>query len=150
MLKSFLLSLLFLGSTQLLFPVTNYIYESSYANSSSGGPLPIFDVDLYDIVWIQEYSNRCELHCIGSDRIACTWDNGFGGSSLTNPQLETVADDADVQHMTDHAIGQAEAGVFTGSYNSNLIVGSTTYYRTVTWNYNSTTQILDVDVSVSF
>lgn len=147
--KSIFLFLLFLGFTQLAFPVTQYNYGSCHKKSSSGPTGdPKFE-SKYDFVYVDKQPNVWNLRCEFPGGKACTWANAGVGSSSLDPQ-ETVAHEADVQQMTDHAIDQAEAGVYTGSYNSNLIVGTTTYYRTVTWDYNTTTEILDVDVIVSF
>lgn len=71
-----------------------------------------------------------------------------------NPIPQTI--EADVESATrawtsccdKNGEGQIASNTNSGSYNSNLVIVDLTYYRTVTWNYNSTTGERIVDVTV--
>ena len=153
MYKLIIILALFIGFSLSLSSAT-LNYQSSMTNTASASGAPDFGDgwESYGEVFIRCSGDRCILECQSIGSLACTWNNGFNAESigcvgLVGPNREDVANEADVQEMTDYAIDQAELSIFSGSYNSNLIVGSTVYYRTVTWDYDSTTKILDINLN---
>ena len=83
--------------------------------------------------------DRCVLVCIGGGSECCDWSApSYPGDC---DQLMDLADDASMDDVWDHMDDEIATGTHSGSYNSNIVVGSLTYYRTVSWSYNSSTGV---------
>jgi hypothetical protein len=106
----------------------------------------------YLLVNVECTNDRCNLICEGSGSLCCNWSVGESYCHSceyfvsNSGSLYTLGD---VNSMIYFAEGQISSNVSSGTYSSNLVIGSLTYYRTVTWSYNTSTGERDIDVSVT-
>ena len=78
---------------------------------------------------ISEYGSYI-VHCSGNDLVHCPIECTY------NP--ESIINEVDNTDICSYALCQIVSNNFTGSYNSNLLVGGITYYRNITWSATDT------------
>ncbi len=128
---------------------------SSHATPGSPSTARLFTASscsgVYQYVNVECYNNRCDLICYGSGNLCCNWAVGESFCHWCDyyvSDANSLYTLGDVNSMIHYAEGQILNNTSSGSYSSNLVVGSLTYYRTVTWNYNTSTGERSVDVTV--
>lgn len=118
---------------QSAFSVT---HTKVYAQSVSGADVAAAGNDdrTYTWVGIECSSTLCSLKCQGAGFLACKWENAAWCVNCEGDLFEA----ADGQEMFDHALDQIDASVASGTYINNILPpGSTHYFRSITWSYNS-------------
>lgn len=115
----------------------DYTFHGKPANADQNSKLG----GAYNVVYITCEEDYCALNCFGGGDEECSWWNAgnAGGFDvyITNPQSLYQLGNADA--LFSAAEAQIDNGTHSGSLNAHVIKNSTTYYRTVSWNYNSTT-----------
>ena len=108
--------------------------EQSEPASEAGNPNhPIHgNLSIWD-PFIASLPNQSRLMCIDEGTLACDWPS--------NSVNSTEWDDWSMSDLQDHVYDQLELDDLEGSWNSNLIIGSKTIYRTVTWEWTASSEL---------
>ncbi|MBX7155423.1 MAG: hypothetical protein U0Y96_03010 [Candidatus Kapaibacterium sp.] len=96
--------------------------------------------------------DRCALECWGEGEVWCKWFVPAGGCTngiLNSGGSSSLFDIADAEALFEHGLDQVASDINSGTYNANWYVGSTTYYRSITWSYNTSTYVYDATVSIT-
>lgn len=97
-----------------------------------------------NIAWIDCYATYCEIICIGGGTVDC---------SFTNPEIP--CNDCGLffrglgQFMMNYAQDQISNDNYSGSYNNNFINEVGTYYRTVSWIYNTQSNSREISLTIT-
>lgn len=101
---------------------------------------------------VQVYCNEvaCTLYCNEPDQSGstCNWSNYT--SCIGCVGNYSVWNDSDSEYLFEYAKSQIESNNNSGQYSLNYTNNNITYYRSVTWSFNSTNGEATINITVSF
>lgn len=109
----------------------------------------------YETVQILCDPSACRLYCNAvNDEWGkeCWWSNATWCDGCSDSYQNEYWNPSDANTLYDFAIEEVKNGNYNGSISNNLINGSNniTYHRLLSWNYNSTTNLLDINITISY
>lgn len=121
-------------------------FVSSDVQTVPGNPYHTCD---YWRVLISDEGDRYDLTCYGEGSSCCRW---FDPNSSGNSYFEAPAglfQLGQAQILFDYADAQVAAATYSGSYTANYVISGVTYYRNVTWSYNTSSHLRDAAVTIT-
>ena len=107
-----------------------------------------------NVSYIDDEPNGSSLNCFGAGNEICSWQDAY--CSFCEEESYNPFDDENslytlgaVDDLIKYAETQISNGTYSGTQYPNIIVGSTTYYRTVSWNYNTVNGRRDCTVTIT-
>jgi hypothetical protein len=123
----------------------------------SGDPTLDPQVIKYNYVHIYCNPYSCDLRCEDESDFStaktCSWDNVQGCfGCLNNNWNDLFWNPSNASELYDDAIDEITLGNYSGNYSLNYINSSNniTYYRTVSWEHNITTNISTINITISY
>jgi len=148
---TFLIVVFFISKDNLLYAIApNVSVSYSFAQ-----PLPVWNSPYFEEVYVMCNEYLCTIECAYPGWKECNWDEAMKDCRACIEGLDgngTVGEEADVQEMTEYAVEQVKTNnINNGSYSLNRITSAgTTYYRTVTWDYNENNDDFEVIIVISY
>lgn len=134
------------------------VHTFTSSNQQFGGGDPTTDPSFIKYEQVKIYCNpyTCDLDCdfptdIGGN--TCEWGNADACFGCLNYNWRDLFwDPSNASDLYDDALDEIIDGNYTGNYSLNYTnpTNSITYYRTVSWSFDSTTLITDINISISY
>ncbi len=126
----------------------DYIFSGKPGSTTHEGMLG----SRYGVVYIGCTPNYCELLCNSPGNQECSWSVGLENcigcfDYISSPG--SLFELGEVQDLFDYAEDQIATSNYSGTHYANFVKNSMTYYRTVTWSYNSTNGQRDYTATVT-
>lgn len=124
----------------------------TYTQSVSGADVPSSNEtwpvrDVYIDCSID--NTACYLTCSGGGYMACSWNNALNGGTCIGCD-EDFFTDGNGQEMFDYAVDQINASVTADTYINNILpTGTTHYFRSITWSYNSSVDVYTMTLTLT-
>lgn len=106
----------------------------------------------FEDVYIDCRENACWLECHGTGWDICDWSTAFNDCRGCLGLKMTVALDADVDEMREHALTEIIVNDnLNGTYTSNIIQSDgDQYYRTVEWEADTTLDEFTMTITIGY
>lgn len=105
----------------------------------------------YNIVAMICDDIECGITCIGGGNEACNLGNALDNCIGCIEYEGGLYSRGRGDEMVDHAHDEIDNGNHTGNWNDNFIdvLAGLTYFRSVTWTYNTITEVRDIEVLIT-
>lgn len=102
------------------------------------------------LVYISNEGDACVLNCFGGGNLRCCFS--CAEDCLDCGDSYVIFENALGEEMFDYMHEQILLNQLFGTYNNNIVFWptNTTYYRTITWNYNPFTDYLEATLYISY
>lgn len=109
------------------------------------------DSNGYELVFVICGEASCDLVCQVPGTLECDFWTALETGCEGCQSEQGLFGRSKAQDMFDYAEDQISSNNYSGTYYSNFVDIHTSmkYYRTVVWSYNSSTEMKDIDVTIT-